>query len=192
MFTVLMVCTGNICRSPVAEILLNVAFRQRVSVGSAGTRALVGRPVAGPMEQLLAAEGCFAPHFSARQLTEGNIKGADLILTMTRHQRAMVVSLHPAAVRRSFTLTEFSRLISETSQPSPFSGKVSAEDWWRGAVPRAARGRRPMYELACTDDIDDPYGRCKDVYGSTFSVIHEAISNLRQRFDEECAADRVA
>ena len=52
-FSILTVCTGNICRSPAVERLLTRKLGPTVSVSSAGTHALVGHPIAEPMASLL-------------------------------------------------------------------------------------------------------------------------------------------
>ena len=52
-FTILTVCTGNLCRSPAAERLLASKLGPTVKVSSAGTHALVGQPISEPMAALL-------------------------------------------------------------------------------------------------------------------------------------------
>jgi protein-tyrosine phosphatase len=64
------------------------------------------------MAALLGDGGVESDSFRARRLSEQILKDADLILTMTRAQRGLVVELWPAAVRRTFTLREFARLLS--------------------------------------------------------------------------------
>ena len=111
-FSILAVCTGNVCRSPAVERLLANKLGPTVSVGSAGTHALVGHPISEPMAALLRDSGVEPESFEARRLSEQMLKEADLILSMTRAQRGLVVELWPAAVRRTFTLREFARLLS--------------------------------------------------------------------------------
>src|SRR3989442_10993479 len=92
MKTILLVCTGNICRSPLAAALLERALNERgldaIAVSSAGTGAWDGAPV---------LEGAFlgglerGPHLSGhlRQLIpRALVDEADLILTIARHPRA--------------------------------------------------------------------------------------------------------
>src|SRR4029453_8303241 len=111
-FSILAVCTGNVCRSPAVERLLDDRLGPTVSVSSAGTHALVGQPISEPMAALLRDTGVEPDSFEARRLSEQMLKQADLILSMTRAQRSLVVELWPAAVRRTFTLREFARLLS--------------------------------------------------------------------------------
>src|SRR4029453_8342341 len=108
-FSILAVCTGNVCRSPAVERLLASRLGPTVSVTSAGTHALVGHSIAEPMAALLRGGGLEPDGFEARRLSERMLKEADLVLAMTRAQRGLVVDLWPPAVRRAFTLREFAR-----------------------------------------------------------------------------------
>ena len=56
-FSILTVCTGNVCRSPAVERLLASKLGPTVSVASAGTHALVGHPISEPMAVLLQNSG---------------------------------------------------------------------------------------------------------------------------------------
>ena len=70
-FAVLVVCIGNVCRSPAVEHLLRSALDgdSTVAVHSAGTRALVGQPVQPPMKRLLGRQGHTVDTFAARAVT---------------------------------------------------------------------------------------------------------------------------
>lgn len=85
-FDVLMVCTGNICRSPMAAALLRhrlpPALQGRVVVGSAGTHALHGHQAEPFAVQTMAALGIDLRDHRARHLTREMVRRADLILAM--------------------------------------------------------------------------------------------------------------
>jgi protein-tyrosine phosphatase len=118
-FRVLHVCVGNICRSVLAERLMRLAFdaHDRAEIpapvlsSSAGTHAMPGRDMHPRIATLLRARGAPTHGFASRRLNREHVTDADLVLTATRVERDHVVSLHPPALRRTFTLTEFARLV---------------------------------------------------------------------------------
>ncbi|HEX8508433.1 MAG TPA: hypothetical protein VF635_02900, partial [Propionibacteriaceae bacterium] len=78
--SILLVCTGNICRSPVAERLLRANLDSSVRITSAGTYAVVGSAIEPRMAALLRGAGADADGFAARQLTVDHVRSADLVL----------------------------------------------------------------------------------------------------------------
>jgi protein-tyrosine phosphatase len=175
-FSILAVCTGNICRSPAVERLLASQLAPSVSVSSAGTHALVGHPISEPMATLLRQAAVEPEPFEARRLSEQMVKESDLILAMTRAQRGLVVELWPAAVRRTFTLREFARLLSWVD-PSALPAGSPAERL-RAAIPLAAaergRERTPPEE----DDVVDPFRLSNEVYASSVAQIMSAVDSM--------------
>lgn len=172
-FSVLVVCTGNICRSCVAERLLSSLLPPTVAVGSAGTHGLIGHPIAEPMVPLLRLAGGEPDGFASRQLTERMVRDADLILTMTREHRVVVVELSPAAVRRVFTLREFSRLLADVRPSQLPQDEVASR--LRAAIPLAAAQRRQLNQPAEVDDVADPYGQPEAEYLRAFKEIQHAV-----------------
>jgi len=93
---VLFVCTGNICRSPLAASLLERALQERgieVTVASAGTGAWDGAPASEGAYLVGLERGLDLSGHRARLLTRELVERADLILTMARHHRARVDEL---------------------------------------------------------------------------------------------------
>lgn len=182
-FTLLVVCTGNVCRSPAIERLFRAAFgaRSGVKVRSAGTGALVGEPIQPPMAKLLAAREVDASDFAARQLTEDHLVGADLVLTATREHRATVVEAAPAVLRRTFTVREFARLaeqvdpeVIEASAVAP----VGPAERLAALVPLAG-SRRAMVDVEL-DDIIDPFRQSDEVYAESFDQLLQAVRTIAQ------------
>jgi protein-tyrosine phosphatase len=93
---VLMVCTGNICRSPIAQALLERAL-PGIAADSAGTHALVGRAADPLGVQLMDERGIDLRAHVATALTDNRIDGAGLILTMTQAQSVWLKGTWPAA-----------------------------------------------------------------------------------------------
>ena len=172
-FRILCVCTGNVCRSPAAALLLSAGLGPEVEVASAGTRALVGHPLSPPMDALVAGAGGDPTGFAARQLTERLARPADLVLALTREHRGEVVELWPAAVRRTFTLREFARLV-QVVDPDLLPPPTSPAARLRALVPAAAAHRRQVADPG-SDDVVDPYRRPAEVYQEAFSHIEQAV-----------------
>jgi protein-tyrosine phosphatase len=163
-FVVLAICAGNLHRSALAEALLRVwagwylppGLAERVRVESAGLIAPVGEPMGERAQQIAAALGADGSSHSARRLTDGHVRSADLVLTASRRQRDAVLQREPSAVRRTFTIREAGR-IAETLPPA----RAASLDDLRDAVGRLADRRSPG-----DDDITDPEGRGDEAYAA--------------------------
>lgn len=109
MKSVLVVCIGNICRSPMGEALIAAALPE-LKVASAGVGALVGQPADPLARELMHKRGLdIAPH-RARQLTGSMCQEADLILVMDEEQRLHINQRHPLARGKVFRLGEVARV----------------------------------------------------------------------------------
>lgn len=115
---ILVVCIGNICRSPTAEYLLRERLRGRsVTVASAGLSALVDHPIEPTAGELLAERGIDASGHRARQLDDASIVEADLILVMQRSHLATLSKRSPHAVGRTFLLGKWQ---GDREVPDPY------------------------------------------------------------------------
>jgi protein-tyrosine phosphatase len=117
---VLMVCTGNICRSPFAEAVLRRELEKlgmdEIEVGSAGTGTLPGLPPTD-VALLVAAEiGYDLSGHRSRQISEHLVAQSDLILGMHVQHVDAVAFTDPKAVERTFLLPSF----PEKPDPSVF------------------------------------------------------------------------
>jgi protein-tyrosine phosphatase len=128
------------------------------------------------MAVLLRDGGVDPDSFEARRLSEQMLKKADLVLSMTRAQRGLVVELWPAAVRRTFTLREFARLLGWVDSAA-LPSRTPAERL-KTAIPlaAAARGRERM--SPGEDDVMDPFRQSNEVYADSFAQIVAAIDSL--------------
>ena len=100
---ILVVCTGNICRSPVAAAMLSRAL-PTLEVASAGLGALVDHGVEPTALALAEADGLDVTHHRARQLTPEMVRRADLILVMSEGQRQAVGQLVPEVLGKTLLL----------------------------------------------------------------------------------------
>jgi protein-tyrosine phosphatase len=166
-FTVLHVCMGNICRSPMAERLLARAVRDRsgdglvrsVSAGTGGWHE--GEEMNPPAARQVRARGGEATGFEARKLRGDFIDEADLILTATADQYDYVVALRPAAADHTFVMGEFGRLLGALdTAPLPPAGDDAESVRARGiAIVEAVHRLRGAEAPMPSDDLDDPWGR---------------------------------
>ncbi|MGA8791106.1 MAG: hypothetical protein WB535_19355 [Paenarthrobacter sp.] len=191
--SILTVCTGNICRSPLAEQLIRAQLQDNglstFQVVSAGLHAAAGAPME-PLPAALSREYGGNPDGSVgRQISAEVVEAAGLVLTMTRKQRDELVKKYPGAAQRAFTMAEFARAAAKvpagegTAPPAAASwasvtGAVTNTPL-AGLVSRTAAVRSTA-ELRDEDDIPDPInaseavhrdvaqriaGHCKDVAG---------------------------
>lgn len=115
---VLIVCVGNICRSPMAEALLRERLRDRdIVVESAGLAPLTGKPVEPEAGAVLAEHGLAADGHCARKLTPELIASADLVLAMDQRQLAAIHAIAPEARGRTFLL---GRWLGDVDVPDPY------------------------------------------------------------------------
>jgi protein-tyrosine phosphatase len=194
-FTILHVCMGNICRSPMAERLTVLAARELVgdkadglihvhSTGVGGWH--VGNPMEPPAARQVLARGGDVDGFACRRLRPEHIDASDLILTATADQSQYAVSLRPDAAERVFVLGEFGRLLAGADAgistgagdlpvfaPEPHA--VHARGVALVAAVASARGGRPPRPA---DDLDDPYGRGDAFFGRVADEIEETTRPL--------------
>lgn len=105
---ILFVCTGNICRSPMAELLMSRYLEgTSIQVSSAGTHGLSRHAIDPSSARLMDSVGIDSSGFHSRRLTRAMASSADLILCFERAQRQHIVSIAPVAVRYTFLLNEF-------------------------------------------------------------------------------------
>lgn len=177
---VLVVCTGNICRSPAAHLLLQHALGPDagVEVASAGVMPLVAEPVSSPMAALLGAAGVSADGFQARPLSAADVKEATLVLGVTRAHRGRAASLWPAAIRRSYTLREFARLVRLVPEDAVAAAAGSDAPAARLAALATLAGRFRSPAPAEDDDIVDPYQEEDAVYAAVFGQIQESVDTI--------------
>ena len=102
---ILMVCVGNICRSPTAEVVLRAQLADdSVVVESAGLAALSGRAIDPLAESVLQAHGLSGTSHVARQVTRQLIDSADLVLVMEKRHLEVIEGSSLRAIGKTFLL----------------------------------------------------------------------------------------
>lgn len=174
MLDVLLVCTGNICRSPIAEgvfaerskRLLNGAVR----VASAGTWATPGRE---PMPEAVAVArelDVDVRELESMRVSEDLLHESDLVLTMTREQRDEVAALVPSAEPKTFTLKELVALLSPVGPPASIDRDAALAQ-----IAEAHRRRTEEGSPVGDDEITDPLGLSIAAYRA---VAHEIATRI--------------
>ena len=104
-----MVCVGNICRSPMAEALLQRALRGQdgFTVESAGLGALVGHPASEYSQELMLEMGLDISEHRARQIHPDMVRDADLVLVMEAGHKRAIDDADPTARGKVHRLGEW-------------------------------------------------------------------------------------
>lgn len=188
---ILFVCTGNTCRSPMAEGLFRkLAEREGLSceVRSAGVSAWDGSPISKHSADILQGRGVL-DRISSSAVTGQTVSWADLILTMTTGHKETLIRRYPEAVDKVYTLKEFAeddpsvaeaiverqRLHSELQIKRALGEKISEEE--------LRQVRQLDFEMPGFD-IVDPYGGDRAMYEKSAAEIEayliKLIRKLRQ------------
>ena len=180
--SILVICTGNICRSPMAEGFLRTTLRRRFgdrapTVASAGTTGWEG---SGAMpESVEAAEerGVDISGHVARRLTRGDVFDADVVVAMAAEHRDAVSRAMPEAADRTFTLKELVRLLEALSPPTRPLGPDDLPD----RVAKAEDVRRGGFAGNPHDeDIVDPLGLPLESFRAIAWELDEWTARLAQ------------
>ena len=180
-FNVLVVCTANHCRSPIAEQLLSAAVGEHLgdanswNISSAGTDVDRIRPLHQFAEEVLRERGVLVPGHRAVQVTREQIMEADLILAAARQHRAAVVTMAPPALGRTFTIRQFARLVD---QIEPITA-VDPVELGRQLVDDAKFARGMLQPVPVDqDDVADPMGRPLTVFRECADQIEDAVRRI--------------
>lgn len=175
---ILVVCTGNICRSPYLErVLRHELSGTAITVSSAGTGALVGSPIDPESASRLRTLGADGDTFAARQVSREIVAEADLIIGATRDHLSEVVPLHPRALRYSFALHDLGDLLSAVTRDDI---AAAAGDNHVARVAAAAISKRGIVNPRLPEDsgIIDPYRQGPEVFDQMVEEISVSLPTV--------------
>ncbi|HEX8498686.1 MAG TPA: hypothetical protein VF661_15925 [Actinomycetales bacterium] len=182
----LVVCTGNVCRSPLAMLLLQRELGAGWQVSSAGTRALSGEPMTDRGAAEARKLGLDPSGFVARQLDPSMVAAADLVVTATLDHRSQVVASHVPALRYTFTLLELARLLAPPLPDLPAPARDRAQAIARLGVARRGQAGAPV---PGADDVLDPMGGPTRRYVEASRLIEPASRTIAAALLAEPAVD---
>lgn len=171
----LLVCTANICRSPMAEGLLSNRLETLglpVRVHSAGLLD-GGSPATPESVAALARRGIDISAHRSRRLSAPLVDEADLVLGLTREHVREAVLTDPEVWPRSFTLKE---LVRRGDRTGPWATGQPLEEWLSKVA--GARTRSDMLGESSVDDVADPIGGSAAMYEATAAELSELTDSL--------------
>ena len=122
--TVLIVCAGNICRSPTAEYVLKSKLEgENISISSAGLTALEGKPADATAKQIAATNGITMERHKGRQLTSSLVAQNSVILVMEQRHLTDLCSRYPEARGKTFLLGKW---LGDKEIPDPYRQSLEA------------------------------------------------------------------
>lgn len=174
--SILVVCTGNVCRSPYFECVLSDALRGLpVTVSGAGTGALLIDRMASGSAELLTARGIDPSAFRPRQLQASMVRDADLVLTATREHRRFVVEEAPAQAERVFALLDFADACAALGGAAQ-GGPDAFRTFVRDAGARTIERRSPRSEEDAA--ILDPFRQGPEMFERMAAQSDPALATI--------------
>lgn len=187
---ILFVCTGNTCRSPMAEALLRKLAKERsvpLEVRSAGVAALEGTPISRHAEAVL-RDHEIDEHLTAKPLRADTVDWADLILTLTQGHKQHVIRSFPLAADKIFTLKEYTEDDENVIKDLQELDSLYANWEMKRALGQQLEDeeRERLIEIQQripSFDISDPFGGSRDDYDVTAAEIRAAIERLLDKLE---------
>ena len=172
---VLVVCTGNVCRSPYIERRLRHELAGTgIRVTSAGTEALVGRDMEPERRNCCPARESMRVASLAQQLTADLLSSADLVVAAAREHRAAAARMHPASMARTVTLRDLADLLSDLPVDE-LAAPGDGVSWVRqvGAAATQRRGLVPARQDGV--DLIDPIGGPPSLFAQMAAQADDAL-----------------
>lgn len=171
---IVIVCTANLCRSPMAEHLLRERFKARRiawTVSSVGTHARAGTSLDANARLVLRRRGAPAPrNWTSRAMSGKVLQSADLVLAVTHAHLSWVMTLAPSASRRSFVMGQFATLLDHANGSASTPQELIE-------LATGARATIQPYDPAL-DDLADPIGGDERVFEQCADRIEVMLASI--------------
>ncbi|OXN00719.1 arsenate reductase/protein-tyrosine-phosphatase family protein [Bifidobacterium vansinderenii] len=173
-------CTGNICRSPMAEYLMRHELHRRgisddtIRLASAGTLRLDSRPIDPQCRALLAKDGIDASTHRSTPLTPDIAEQADLFLCFEERHIERLTMDAPAASRKTFLITDFANICDMLRERGDLPKATPEESL--STIRMNAPLLRPM--LPEPEEIDDPYQLDPEDYERAHTMIKQSVNSI--------------
>ncbi|WP_211747429.1 low molecular weight protein arginine phosphatase [Paenibacillus sp. Marseille-Q4541] len=182
---ILFICTGNTCRSPMAEGLLRKAAKERgisLSVRSAGVAATDGSAISRHAKAVLQDHNVHDV-ITSSSLTSEHVEWADLILTLTGSHKQHVLHYFPNAADRIYTLKEYAEDDIKVLEDLKERDRLYAEWEMKRALGQETEpfDRQRIIEIQQripSFDISDPFGGSREDYDVTAAEIRAAVERV--------------
>ncbi|MBO9604792.1 MAG: low molecular weight protein arginine phosphatase [Paenibacillaceae bacterium] len=186
--SILFVCTGNTCRSPMAEGMLRAMAKRSgiaLDVRSAGVAASNGAPASRHTVDILRRKGV-SDAFASTTLSTTDIERATLILTMTMSHKRAVIQRYPQAVDKTFTLKEYvedrPHMLDNIREREELSTELEIKRALGQPITEQERTKLRQLERGAPDhDIADPYGGTAADYEAVAAEIEASLAKLLKR-----------
>ena len=119
--TIIFVCTGNTCRSPMAEAIGRKLLKE-IEIFSAGIFAAEGGEISWLAKSVLEENGYGLPDFRSRRLQGKHLEAADLVLTMSREHKEIISTFFEEKKDHIFTLKGYNGEERFQDIPDPYGG----------------------------------------------------------------------
>ncbi|MCS1352308.1 low molecular weight protein arginine phosphatase [Mechercharimyces sp. CAU 1602] len=204
MENILFVCTGNTCRSPMAEVLLKEKARKKglhLTVHSAGVAAVSDLSMSEHAQIVLREKGLDGSGHRSQTVTTELIQAADLVLTMTMTHKEILVRSYPQYLDKIYTLREYvqrdkqvGHLLMELDRlhvdietkhalykhalEKKEEGTATKKRELEELLQEQARLLNELNERGFRQDIQDPFSGSVEVYRSSYNELERLIDQL--------------
>lgn len=174
----LMLCTGNTCRSPMAGVLASHLFQEEkipVEIRTAGLSAFPGMAPSSQAVEVMEEKGLNMDEHQAESVAEEMIQWADLILTMTWGHKKRLLQQYPEARDKVFTLREYGQPLSETERALELNNIIMEKE----------------QELlaAHKEELDELLRRQQELRRE-LSLVEQELEDWQSKFAEEIAKEQ--